>query len=132
MLTPDKNLIRAVERLIDGGNGHHHYATISYYKKAAETGDTQTFAQKEGMLRSFLLYRMHETAPDSWKAAINALVDQVNEDGAKCEFCGKFKLHGVRCKGDKKDVCWALREACAEHDGRCCKCYAKAKGEKIG
>lgn len=128
MLTPDENLIRAVERLIDGADGHDLYATIHGYRHAARDDNAADFARCEDSLRRSVLYRVQKTAPDSWKAAINRLVEQVNEEGAICKHCRGRKLHGERCTGDGKEICWSLREPCEGHDGRCCRCDAGAAG----
>lgn len=129
MLTPDENLIRAVERFIDGGVGHHYYSTIAMYKTAANAGDAKTFADKEQMLRSWVLFRTRELMPKSYQAAIQAICDKVNTDGAPCPDCGRRRVHDQQCRGTKGraggEPCWTIRNPCEGLDGRCCHCHAK-------
>jgi hypothetical protein len=130
MLECDEVLIRAVERLIDGGNGHHYYGTIHRYRQAAMKGEKELFAHQEYALRMFVLHRARDDMPTKYKEAIALLCNEVNEHGAICEECKQRKLHGQKCPGPMAGkYCWNLRDCCEGSDGRCCTCAKSAHAQ---
>lgn len=137
-LEVDENLVRAVERLIDGGRNHHWYGTICRYRAAAREGDESKFRSAELLLRSDVLNHTREHMPEAYRDALAALVDRVNGGPVPCEGCGRPKLHGTRCPGTRGELgkagepCWAIYDACDGCGGLCCGCREaadKAKGE---
>lgn len=131
MLEVDENLIRAVERLIDGGRNHHWYGTIARYRKAAKAGDVKAFRDSELLLRSDLLSGTRSLVPERYAAAVAALCEAVNSSPVPCEDCEAPKLHGQRCPGPGgRKSCTALRDACGDCGGLCCHCAHEARHPK--
>lgn len=125
-LEVDAALIRATERLIDGGVGHHYYGTIHRYRAAAAANDTAAFAAAERMLRAWVLHRTSALMPETYRKAVDALIQGAAEDEIPCEACRRPKRHGKRCPGDGVEPCWALRDSCSMSEGRCCRCAESA------